>query len=304
MHVLVVGGTGYIGAALTRDLYERDVEVTVFARNPAEASLPQEIDRVSGDVRSRSDLEDAMAGVDVAVNLVALSPLRIPKGGESMHDAVHRQGTENVVQAAAAHDVGRLVQMSALGADPDAPTHALRAKGRAEEIVAEGAVPATVFRPSVVFGEGGEFVSFTRKLTPPILAPLPGGGKTKFQPIWLGDLVPMLADAVEDDVHAGATYDIGGPEVLTLAEVAKLSRQALGQSTHIVSIPMPLAGLGMSVMGKVPGFPFGTDQYRSLQLDNVTSENDIDAFGVAESELKTLRGYLGLEDDGDTAVAE
>jgi uncharacterized protein YbjT (DUF2867 family) len=303
MQVLVIGGTGYIGSALTRALYERDLDVTVFARSPDETSLPSEVDRVAGDVRSELDLAEAMADVDVAVNLVALSPLRIPKGGEEMHDAVHRQGTANVVAAAEDSDVDRLVQMSALGADPDAPTHALRAKGRAEEIVAESSLPATVFRPSVIFGEGGEFVSFTRKLTPPFLAPLPGGGKTKFQPIWLGDFVPMMADAVEDDDHAGATYDIGGPEVLTLAEVAKLSRQALGQSTTIIPVPMPLAGVGLSIMGAVPGFPFGADQYRSLQMDNVTEHNDVSAFGVSEAELKTLREYLGLADAAQATAA-
>jgi uncharacterized protein YbjT (DUF2867 family) len=301
MDVLVAGGTGFIGTSLCRELDERDLDVTAFARDPTGATLPESITRVEGDVRSQDDLEEALEGTDVVVNLVALSPLRIPPGGEGMHEKVHTVGTENIVEAAESRAVDRVVQMSALGAELAAPTRYLQSKGRAEEIVRDATIPATVFRPSVVFGDGGEFVSFTRKLSPPILAPLPGGGKTKFQPIWIEDFVAMIADAVTEDDHADETYEIGGPEVLTLREVAKLSRRALGQKTRIVPIPMGLAGVGMSIMGRLPGFPFGSDQYRSLKMDNVVSENDITAFGVSEEDLRTLREHLGLARPGEEA---
>lgn len=304
MDILVAGGTGFIGTSLCRELDERGHDVAAFARDPTGANLPDDVARVQGDVRSREDLKDALEGMDAVVNLVALTPLRIPRGGEGMHEKVHTVGTENIVAAAESTDAERLVQMSGHGADPAAPTRYLQSKGRAEEIVRESALSTTVFRPSVVFGDGGEFVSFTRKLTPPILAPLPGGGKTKFQPIWVEDFVPMIADAVTEPEHGDQTYSIGGPEVLTLAEVAKLSRRARGQTTRIVPIPMELAGLGMSIMGNLPGFPFGSDQYRSLKMDNVVSENDIDAFGVEEGELRTLREYLGLAGAGTDVEAD
>jgi NADH dehydrogenase len=143
-----------------------------------------------------------------------------------------------------------------------------------------------------VFGEGGEFVSFTKKLAPPYVTPLPGGGKTRFQPIWVEDLVPMLADACEGDQHVGQTYEIGGPEKLTLAEVAEVIHGAEGRSVTVVPVPMALAGVGLSVAGKVPGFPMGADQYRSLKFDNTTDDNDIGAFGIGESDLTTLGEYL------------
>lgn len=301
MDVLVAGGTGFIGTSLCRELDEREHDVTAFARDPSGATLPETVTRVAGDVRSQADVSEVLEGTDVVVNLVALSPLRIPKGGEAMHEKVHTTGTENIVDAAEATSVERIVQMSGHGADPAAPTRYLQSKGRAEEIVRDSELPATVFRPSVVFGDGGEFVSFTRKLTPPILAPLPGGGKTKFQPIWIQDFVPMIADAVTEPEHADETYSIGGPDVLTLAEVAKLSRRARGQSTRIVPIPMGLAGFGMSIMGNLPGFPFGSDQYRSLKMDNVIPDNDIEAFGVEADDLRTLRDYLGLAGSGEEA---
>lgn len=306
MAILIAGGTGFIGTHLCETLSDRGHEVTALARNPSEASLPSDVERTPGDIRSAETAASAVEGHDVVVNLVALSPLRIPRGGEEMHDRIHRVGTANLVSAAEEHEVDQFVQLSGLGADPSAPTRYLQAKGRAEEIVRESEIPSTVFRPSIVFGEGGEFVPFTRKLTPPILAPLPGGGQTKFQPIWVQDFAPMVADAATEDTHAGERYEIGGPEVLTLAEVAKLSRRARGQNTRIVPIPMALAGIGMSVMGAVPGFPFGRDQFQSLKIDNVVQDNDIDAFGVEESDLRTLREYLGLatgDNTGHTDVA-
>jgi NADH dehydrogenase len=143
-----------------------------------------------------------------------------------------------------------------------------------------------------VFGDGGEFVPFTKKLAPPYLTPLPGGGKTRFQPIWVQDLVPMLADACEGDEHVGQVYEVGGPDKLTLAEVAKLAHGAAGRSVTVVPVPMGVAGVGLSVLGKLPGAPMGADQYRSLKFDNTTADNDVDAFGVSEADLMTLETYL------------
>jgi NADH dehydrogenase len=261
--------------------------------------LPAGVDTVMGDVTAYDSIEGAFEGRDAVVFLVALSPLFKPKGGNDRHFEVHTEGARNVVQAAEEHGVEHIVHMSALGADADGPTAYLQSKGQAENVVTGSALGSVVFRPSVVFGEGGEFVSFTKKLkgmfAPGLpLYPLPGGGtETRFQPIWVGDLVPMLADAVEDDEHAGETYEIGGPEVLTLREITEMVYDAEGKSIKIVGLPMGLAGVGLKTMGAVPGFPMGGDQYRSLRIDNTTTHNDTDAFGVEPSELTTLASYLG-----------
>jgi len=295
MQVLVAGGNGFIGTNLVDELVERGHDVTVLARTPDAAALPEGVATISGDITAYESIESAPEGHDVVVNLVALSPLFEPKGGNKMHDEIHRHGTENLVRAAENAGVDRFVQMSALGADPDGATAYIRAKGQAETHVTESELDWVIIRPSVVFGEGGEFVSFTKKLAPPFVTPLPGGGKTRFQPIWVGDLVPMLADAVEADAHIGRTYELGGPEVLTLADVAKLAHGADGRSVTVLPVPMGLAGIGLSVAGSIPGFPMGADQYRSLKFDNTTVDNDIDAFGVTEADLTSLRSYLGVE---------
>ncbi|SFG57286.1 NADH dehydrogenase [Halopelagius inordinatus] len=292
MNVLVVGGSGFIGGHLCRELDGRGHEVTALSRSPGDDDLPEGVESAMGNVRAYDSIKDAFAGVDAVFNLVALSPLFKPKGGNEMHDQVHRQGTENVVRAAENNDVDRYVHLSALGADSDGPTAYIRAKGRAEEVVTDSDLDYTIFRPSVVFGEGGEFLSFTKLLAPPYVSPLPGGGRTRFQPLWVGDFVPMLADAAEDDRHAGEIYEVAGPDQLTLAEIAKLIHESEGRSTTVVPIPMGLARIGLSVGGAIPGFPMGADQYRSLQFDNTTDDNDVDAFGVSVADLTTLRAYL------------
>ncbi|GAB6880201.1 complex I NDUFA9 subunit family protein [Halorubrum gandharaense] len=298
MKVLVAGGTGFIGSYLCRELVDRGHEVTALARSPEDT--PEGVDSAVGDVTVYDSITPAVEGQDAVVNLVALSPLFEPSGGNEMHDRIHRGGTENLVNAAEAGGVERFVQMSALGADPDGDTAYIRSKGAAEELVKESELDWTIFRPSVVFGEGGEFVSFTKRLkgmfAPGLpLYPLPGGGKTRFQPIHVEDLVPMLADALEGDEHAGETYEVGGPEVLTLREVTNLVYEAEDSDVKIVGLPMPLAKIGLTVLGVVPGFPMGPDQYRSLKFDNTTADNDVSAFGVDEADLMTLAEYLGLE---------
>jgi uncharacterized protein YbjT (DUF2867 family) len=294
MNILLVGGSGFIGTHLGGELLDRGHDVTVLSRSPENDDLPDGVEAAMGDVTAYDSIESAFEGQDVVYNLVALSPLFEPKGGNEMHDRLHRGGTENCLRAAEKHGIDRFVQLSALGADPDGPTHYIRAKGRAEEHVRESDLDWTIFRPSVVFGDGGEFLSFTRKLTPPVLAPLPGGGKTRFQPIYVDDLVGMLADSIEADDHVDQIYELGGPEVLELSEVAKLTRKARGQSVTILPVPMSIAGVGLSIAGAIPGVPMGPDQFRSLKLDNTTSENDISAFGRDRSELTTLSSYLGV----------
>lgn len=292
MKILVTGGSGFVGRHLCRELKARGHSVTALSRTPSDGDLPGGVEKAMGDVTAYDSLVEPMRGQDVVVNLVALSPLFKPSGGDEMHDRIHRQGTQNVVDAAEETGVEKVLQVSALGADPDGATAYIRAKGAAEGIVESSSLRSVIFRPSVIFGDGGEFVPFTKKLAPPYLTPLPGGGKTRFQPIWIEDLVPMLAEAVEDDDHDGSVYEIGGPERLTLAEVARQVHGSEGRPMTVLPVPMGLAKVGLSVLGSVPGAPMGADQYRSLQFDNTTDRNDVESFGVTESELTTLGEYL------------
>ncbi|PSP84250.1 complex I NDUFA9 subunit family protein [Halobacteriales archaeon QS_6_64_34] len=300
MDVLVVGGTGFVGEHLCRELDNRDHDVTALSRTPHDAELPDGVTRKEGDVTDYDSIEGAFEGRDAVVFLPALSPLFKPDGGDEMHEVVHLGGTENCVRAAEEHGVSRFLQMSALGADPNGATHYLRAKGNAEAVVRNSELDWTIFRPSVVFGDGGEFVYFTKRLkqifAPAVpLYPLPGGGKkAHFQLIWVDDLVPMLADALEDEEHVGQTYEVGGPERLTLREATELVFAAEGNSITIVPLPMPLAKIGLPVLGSL-GFPMGSDQYEGLDFDNTPTTNDVEAFGRTPASLRSFRSYLGVE---------
>ncbi|WP_262180488.1 complex I NDUFA9 subunit family protein [Haloarcula laminariae] len=300
MDVLVAGGTGFVGQHLCRELDDRGHDVTAMSRNPHDAELPDGVARKEGDVTDYDSIEGAFEGRDAVVFLPALSPLFKPDGGDEMHEVVHLGGTENCVRAAEEHGVSRFLQMSALGADPDGATHYLRAKGKAEEAVRNSDLDWVIFRPSVVFGDGGEFVYFTKRLkqifAPAVpLYPLPGGGKkAHFQLIWVDDLVPMLADALAGEEHVGQTYEVGGPETLTLREATELVFAAEGKSITIVPLPMPLAKIGLPVLGSL-GFPMGSDQYEGLDFDNTPATNDVDAFGRDPATLRTFGSYLGVE---------
>ena len=300
MDVLVVGGTGFVGQNLCRELDERDHDVTALSRSPEAADLPDGVERVAGDVTDYGSIEAAFEGKDAVVFLPALSPLFKPDGGNERHEQIHLGGTENCVRAAEEHGVGRYLQMSALGADPNGATHYLRAKGKAENVVKQSDLDWIIFRPSVIFGDGGEFVYFTKRLkqifAPAVpVYPLPGGGrKAHFQLIWIDDLVPMLADALEDDDHVGQTYEVGGPETLSLREATDLVYEGEGKSITIVPLPMPLAKVGLPVLGAL-GFPMGSDQYEGLDFDNTPSTNGVEAVGRPPSSLRTFGSYLGVE---------
>lgn len=290
MRVLVTGGTGFLGSRVCQVLADRDHDVIALARSPGDGSLPAAVTRRAADVTDFNDLADHFADVDAVVNLVSLSPLYKPPRGLT-HEGVHLDGTENCVRAAMEHDVEKIVQISGLGADPTGRTAYIRAKGRAERVVRDADLAHTIVRPSVVFGEGGEFVSFVEKLTTPYVTGLPAGGRTRFQPIWVEDIAPMVAGCIEPD-HDGETYEIGGPERLSLADVTRLVWGARGKGVTIIPIPLPLAKLGLVIADPLPFIPFGADQGRSLEMDNVTDENAVDVFGVDPADLRTLADYL------------
>lgn len=289
MNIVVVGGTGFIGTALCSELADRDHDVIALSRSPESTTHP--VETAMGDVTVYNSIEPAFENQDVVVNLVALSPLFKPRGGNDRHFDVHLRGTENVIAAAEEHDIDRLVQMSALGADPNAETAFLKTKGMAEERVRESSCEAVLMRPSIVFGEGGEFVPFMKLLSTPVVTGLPSGGTTRFQPIWIGDLVGILADATCDESYSGV-YEIGGPDIRSLAEITRVLHEANGRSVRILPIPMTLVDLGLTVLGWIPGAPMGKDQARALRMDNVPAENDIGEFGVDPTDLLTIEAYL------------
>jgi NADH dehydrogenase len=284
MDVFVAGGSGFVGRVLCRELDDRGYGVTAASRSPAPERLPADVETATVDV-TRDDLVDAIEGHDAVVNLVALPSHRTPRG--KGHEAVHFAGTEHLVEASVAAGVDRFVQMSGLGVDAGVDTAYFRAKRRAEAVVGESSLDWVVYRPSVVFGDGDAFRPFLRSVVPPVVAPLPDGGRMRIQPIWVEELAPMLADGVDDDRHIGAVYELGGPEELTLAETVEI----VCGNRIVLPVPAGLASAGFSLARYVPGLPFDADQGKLFALDNTTADNDVSAFGVDEADLRSMREF-------------
>ena len=209
MDVLVAGGSGFVGRSLCRILHERGHDVTAASRSPNVPGLPASVGTIVVDV-TRPDLTEHVRGHDAVVNLVALPSHVQPRG--RTHESVHLDGTRNLLTACERTDVDRFVQMSGLGVDAGVSTAYFDAKRRADELVRQSDLEWVIYRPSVVFGDGCAFVPFLESIIPPVVAPLPGGGRMRIQPIWVGDLAPLLADGVEDAERVGETYELGGPE--------------------------------------------------------------------------------------------
>ncbi len=296
MDILVTGGTGFIGRHLCRTLGERGHSVTALGRSDPGDDLPEGVDFVEGDVTEFDSLPPAMEHRDAVVHLVSLSPIFAPKGGGRQHELVTVGGTRNVVRAMNETDVDRLIYLSGLGADPEGPTTFIQTKGRAEEIIRATDLDWTIVRPSVVFGSGAEFVPFVKLVTTPYVTGLPSGGNSmRFQPIWVEDLADLLASALEDQATVEQTYELGGPDVYSLAAVTELVYQAAGRSVKIVPVPMPLARIGLTVAEFVPFIPLGRDQYRSLTFDNVTDTNAVEELGGDIEDLRSFNEYLMAE---------
>lgn len=285
MDVFVAGGTGFIGRRLCHELAERGHGVTAASRSAADADNPAGVTARAVDVTS-GNLAAAVDGHDAVVNLVALPSHRTNR--RRSHEAVHLGGTRALLAAAETTDAERFVQVSGLGVDAGIETAYFRAKRRAESLVREAPVDAVVVRPSVVFGEGCAFFAFLRRIVPPVVAPLPGGGRMRLQPIWVGDLAPMLADCVAEARHVDETYEIGGPDRLQLRDIV----EGVCGTRYVLPIPMALARVGFTLADPLPFVPVGRDQYRVFRHDNVVEDNDAAAFGREPAHLRSLRNYL------------
>jgi uncharacterized protein YbjT (DUF2867 family) len=225
MRVLVTGGTGYVGPPVVARLQERGHEVRALVRSPG-ARLPAGVEAAAGDVTDRASLERAAQGVDAIVHLVA-----VLDASHDVMEAVNAGGPRNVVAAAQAAGVRRLVHMSALGVTAEhAPlTHYWETKWAGASAVMESGLEWTVMEPSFVFGGGGgAFAAFERLVRLPV-TPVIGDGRYRHQPVWRGDVATAFANALERPDTMGKRYELGGPEALTFDDLLDEVARAIGR---------------------------------------------------------------------------
>lgn len=270
--ILVTGATGFIGAEILRRASRRGWRVRGLARHPERAEalgrLPN-VELFRGDVVEPDELDEAMEGVSAVIHLVGIVA---PTAAQSFA-AVHVRGTEHVLAAAGRAGVGRWIHMSALGVEAGrGRAEYFRTKWAAEEAVRAADLSRTIFRPSIVFGPDDDFTNrLARVLRWSPVLPLPGGGRQRFQPVWVGDVAECFLQAARAEATPREVYDLAGPEVLTLAEMARALARAMNAGPRaIVPLPMPLARAGAALLEVVPGpSPITREQLTMLELGSV-----------------------------------
>jgi len=296
--VTVFGGSGFLGRNVVRALAKRDYRIRVAVRRPELAGYLQPLGRVGqihavqANLRYPASVEAAMRDAEVAINLVGI----LARSGEQTFDAVQARGAETVAKVAAAAGA-RMVHVSAIGADDKSTSHYARAKAAGEAAVLAAVPSAVIMRPSVVFGPEDQFTNrfaALARLAPAL--PLVGGGTTKMQPVYVGDVAAAIADAADGKAKTGATYELGGPEVLTFREIIELILEITDRKRMLVPLPFGLAKLQSYVLQFAPGaLKLTPDQVELLRTDNVVSD-------AAKAAGLTLEG-LGITPDSIEGVA-
>jgi NADH dehydrogenase len=295
--VTVFGGSGFVGRHLVRALLKRGWRVRAAVRRPDLAGHLQPLGNVGwvqpvqANLRYRRSIERAVEGADVVVNLVAI----LSERGRQTFEAVNVFGARAVAEAARAAGIGRLVHMSAIGADPQSPSAYGRSKAAGETAVFDTVGNAVVFRPSLQFGpEDSFFNRFAGMARAMPALPAFGGGHTRLQPVFVGDVARALADAVEGKVSGGRVYELGGPDVKTLRECIELVLRETDRRRLLVPVPWWFARVTGSILQFLPGRLLTADQVRQLEVDNVVSQAALDegrtfaAFGITPESLAAI----------------
>ncbi len=287
--ILVTGGSGFIGRRLVARLAEGGRAVRVLARGRRQDGLPAGVETAAGNVVSGEGLAEAMTGAERVVHLVAI----IREGRGQTFDGVIRGGTERVVEAARAAGARKLVYVSAIAARDDPTYLYLVAKWRAEQALINSGLNYTILRPSIIFGEGDEFINALAGLARRPLVPIAGDGRSKFQPLWVEDLASCIVACLDDGAHDREIVEVGGPEQFTYEELIDAVMLEMGVSRRKAHVPLALVKLLARLMGVLPRPPVTVEQLKMLALDNVTEPAAVQkAFGFQPRRLADGIGYV------------
>ncbi len=294
--VTVFGGDGFVGRYVVQALLKAGAQVRVASRNPkrgwflkAQANLGQ-VSFIAADITRPETLDAAVAGADGVVNLVG-----ILKGD---FDTVQRGGAANVAAAAKRAKVARFVQMSAIGADPESASRYGRTKGEAEQEVRKALPSAVILRPSIIFGREDGFINrFAGMIRMLPVVPVIRGA-ARFQPVYVGDVARAVVAALDGGAAvAGKSFALGGPEVMTMADINAWIARAIGRQRWFPPIPDQIAGLMARTTGFLPGAPMTWDQWLMLQKDNVVEKGEagLEALGIEATPLDAVApGWMVL----------
>ena len=296
--VCVLGGSGFIGRHLVGLLQHEGYRVRVPTRRRQRSRhllVNPAVELVEGDLFSDGVLDRLFEGVDAVINLVGILNESGP-AGEGFRRA-HVTLTELALAACRRAGVPCYLHMSALGADVDGPSLYQRTKGEAERLALaanDGQLAVTVFRPSVVFGPEDSFLNRFAALLrlAPGVFPLPSA-RTRFQPVYVGDVAQAFLRALQDDRLAGQSLDLVGPNRYTLLELVRLVADWSGSRCRVIPAPDALARLQARVLGLLPGKPFSMDNYLSATVDSISDHNALPELGIHPTAVEAVApGHL------------
>ncbi|NVD29114.1 complex I NDUFA9 subunit family protein [Parasphingorhabdus flavimaris] len=287
--ICIFGGGGFLGRYVAQELLARGARLRIAERNIKNAMHIKPLGNLgqtqfaSADITKPDSVTRAVRGCDAVVNLVGVL------NGDFTR--IHVDGARNVAKAAAAAGCKTMVQLSAIGADTASPSRYGRSKGEGERAVLEAFPDAIILRPSIVFGREDEFINrFAAMIQMLPVVPVIGSA-TKFQPIFVGDVADVVAQALSQPaLYAGQTFELGGPEVISMGELNRRIAAMTGRERTFVDVPDFAAKMMATVLGPLPGAPITSDQYKMLQKDNVVAPTakGLDAFGVAPTPLAAV----------------
>lgn len=289
----VLGGSGFIGRYVVQRLAARGIVVAVGCRNAERAKFLRPMGNVGQIVTLgvAIDDEDALArfleGSDWVVNAVGI----LAETGSQRFERVHHQGPARLARLARAAGVERFVHLSAIGADPRSPSLYARTKAAGEAAVREHFPTATILRPSVVFGpEDRLFNRFAEMAVYSPVLPLIGGGGTKFQPVYVGDVADAVVACLEDATTEGRTYELGGPETYSLREIVERVLAEIRRKRFLLDIPFGLAAFQGKLLSLLPSPPLTEDQVLLLKRDSVVSPGALGLadLGIAATPLEAI----------------
>ncbi len=301
--ILVAGGTGFVGGGIVRELARRGKQFAVLTRDAARSAdrFPGlAIEYREGDVREPSSLESAITGVDAVIGTQQFpnSPIENPNKGHTFEE-VDSRGTENLLIAAKAAGAERYVYLSAAGAAPEG-YHWFRAKWRAEQAVRNSGLTYTILRPSWVYGPEdralNRFLGMSR--FQPFVPLIGAVGKQKMQPVFIDDVGRAAAECLDNPAAGNQTFEVGGPDVLSMSEVVKTALQVVGRRRLLLPAPTFAMKALASVVQLLPGRPLTPDAVDFITMDALADPAGIsEKLGLTPTPLRDgLATYLGKRD--------